>query len=387
MKKKINVGGAPNKKTRALHKKLEDLGLFSRTGKVYMAIERELESLTPARAFDLFTHYCARRAKLENAYENASLNKDRLDHTIQHRISMLALIERVNPDLKILLNKLYNCDEPIFVRYMDIHHYDYHTSQSSHISSTNNFEFEIWATFSWIFISPFYSEEEQAKIQETIFNAHLSENSELQHIYETSTDKDSLKKYHAFLLMDNQRVNVADVTDNMNNIFYLKDRNLLEGALYRDRYRDIKYQVYEILPKSSAKPISYQPNAMINLSINRPIDYIQELLSALKVHWQESNRDLGSNSKISSKLHLAEVRDKIMRFQKKKKTLAGKLVDILYVYDCKQFGLTNPFIIENLTLRWYRKKRGHQETTSTYTINIYHKLGKHMIDKKYYKEY
>ena len=386
MKKKINTGGAPSKKTRALHKKLEDLDLFARTGKVYMIIEKELESLTPARAFDLFTHYCARRAKLENAYENTSRNKDRLTHTIQRRISMLDSLEDKDHDLGILLKKLYNYDKSIFVRYVDIHLYDYTLLQSSHINSTNNFEFEISTTFSWAFISHFFSEQQQAKIQESIFNTHLSENSELQQIYETSTDKDSLKKYHAFLLMGNQRVDIADVTDNMNSIFYLKERTRLEGALYRDRYKDIEYQVHELPPKNSAKPISYQPNAMISLNINRPIDYIQELLSALKDHWQESNEDLGSDSKNYSESHLAKVRDKIMKFQKKK-TLAGKLVDILYVYDCKQFRLTNPFIIKNLTSRWHRKKRGHQQTTSTHTINAYHKLGKQMIDKKYYKEY
>ncbi len=388
MQKKANKGGAPNKKTRVLHEKLEDLGLFDRKGKVYMTIEQELESLTPARAFDLFTHYCARRAKFELAYENAAnSSKDRLRHTIQLRIIMLDLIDRVDPDLKILLDKLHHYDEALFVRYMDIHAYDYALSKNPNIESTNNFAFEITATFSWNFIAHFYSEEQQAKIKETIFEEHLFQSSELQHIYKTSKDKESIKKYHAFLLMGNQRVSIEDVTTHIRSIYYLKDRALLEHALYKDRYRDIKYQVKEVLPKNSAMPSSYQPNVLLSLNMNKPIDYIQELLSTLKIHWREINDNLGSESSKYKISEIEEVRSKIMKFQKNKRTLAGKLVDILYVYDCKQFGLTNPFIIKNLTSRWHQNKRGHQETVSLSTINIYHKLGMHLINQKYYKEY
>lgn len=399
-----NKGGAPSVAKKKLDKDLQALALFNRDSSVYLTIESELKALTPAKAFDLFCHYCAKRDN-PDAYTLVKDIPQRLKAIVQQRKNMLL------PQIKDLFNplkELSELSEHIFVNYMDILYLDYTVSHNNNDLTTNDFSFKISASFSWGYISHYYNEEQREKIYEHIFNEHIQLSEELRAIYENSLDKASIKALHTLLILNNQRVNVIDVTNNIKSPFYLKDRTILESMLKVNRYSDVEYAVSELPPKNSAKAISYQPNARIHLNMNKPIDYIEEMLFTLKADWIENNSaliseerpkasDLVKNGKERTSAPKKEehapdpleLRRTVMRFNKKQKTLAGKLTDLLYVHDCRRFGFTNPWTTDQIYSYWKktRPKGSDADSMSSSAYNNYLQLVKTMINQKYYKNY
>ncbi len=404
-------GGAPSITKKQRDKDFQALGLFNRDSAVYLVIESELEALSPAKAFDLFCNYCARRDQID-AYALVEDIPKRLKEIVEERKNMLMQNniltlpgETINSnqvnyrkklyDLSEVLRQLCHLSEHTFVTYMDSLYYDYNLSLNEDINATNNFSLHITASFSWGYISHYYNEEQKEKIYEHIFNEHLQQSEELRKIYERSSDKESLKALHTLLILNNQRVAITDVTDEMQSPFYLEDRTVLENMLKVDRYIDVEYTASDLPPKNSAKAMSCQPNATIQFNMNKPMDYIQEMLFALKDDWVAHNTYLVSEKKreVSEPKEtiydLAELRRLVMRFNKKQKTLAGKLTDLLYVHDCRKFGFTNPWTTEQIYRYWKKKKpKGdHGDSMSSSTHTNYLKLISTMIDQKYYKYY
>lgn len=385
-----NKGGAPSVPKKKLTKDLQSLALFNRDSSVYVTIESELEALTPAKAFDLFCHYCAKRDK-PDAYALVEDMPHRLKKIVQRRKNMLPATK----DLIKPLKKLSELSEHIFVNYMDLHCLDYTLSNNNDDSSNNNFSFDISASFSWGYISHYYSEEQREKVYEHIFNEHIQLSEELKVIYENTSDKASVKALHTLLILNNQKVNITDVTDNMMSPFYLEDRNKLESMLKVDRYSDVEYAVSELAPKNASKAISYKPNATIQLNMDKPIEYIEEMLFALKDDWTKNNSSLMGKELVATpknKKHAPDtvgLRRTVMRFNKKQKTLAGKLTDLLYVYDCRKFGFTNPWTTDQIYGYWKKKipKGKHGDSMSSSTHNNYLQLINIIINQKYYKNY
>ena len=403
--KEYKKGGRLTNDKEILHKKLHALDLFNRDSPAYITIEKELDKLAPARAFNLFCHYCARRAhggtydrayKLDSSCVPEGKKSFRVRVAVENQQCILdAGIVRFagKPEYDSLfssLSKLHEIDERTFVTYMELLYIDYMTSHDTDISTTNDFSFELTSSFSWGYLSNYYSEEQQERIYEHIFNEHLQMSEALQEIYEASFDKKSLKALHALMLLDRQRVNVTDVTNNIKSPYYLKDRSALEISLKVNRYRDITYNVSELPPKNSSKPMSYDPDAILHVNMHRPVKYIEEILSVIKDDWVENNSFLGIKEQKKEFEHQKSKLEKdVMRFHKKQKTLAGKLTDLLYVYDCRMFGFTNPWTRDQLHKYWKKKKPkgGHGDSMSSSSHTNYLKLISTMIDKEYYKYY
>ncbi len=417
-------GGAPSIPKKQRDKDLQTLGLFNRDSAVYLTMESELEALTPAKAFDLFCHYCARRDRTD-AYVLVEDIPQRLKAIIEQRKNMLMQNrigilpgQTISSSLLSYRKKLYDFSEVLrqlchlsehtFVTYMDLLYLDYDVSLNKDNLSTNSFSFDITASFSWGYLSHYYNEEQREKIYVHIFNEHLQQSEELREIYECSSDKASIKALHTLLILNNQRVAITDVTDNTQSPFYLEDRTVLESMLMLDRYNDVEYAVSDLPPKNSSKAISYQPNATIQLNMDKPIDYIQEMLFALKDDWVENNSYLVSEERPEASdlvkngieipaapaeeeetYDLLELRQLVMRFNKKQKTLAGKLTDLLYVHDCRRFGFTNPWTRDQMYSYWRktRPKGEHGDSMSSSTHSNYLQLINTMIDQKYYKNY
>ncbi len=372
-------GGAPSLDQRKLEKQLEDTDLFNRGSDVYVFIEKELSALTPAKAFDLFCHFCAKR-DFVNPYELVAKYPKRLEVIVAKRKNQLTY-----NILSDKLDKLCDISENVFVNYVDIHGF---TSMTQNFNDSNNYKFSISSSFSWGFLSNHYSDTQREKIYRSIFDAHLNSSHELQEIYNSSSDKPSLIALHTLLILNNQRIGVEDVTENMDSPFYLQGREALLTQLKVSRYEDIEYAVSELAPQDASMPVSYKPNANIKLDIEKPITYLQEMLYVLKKDWSDNNSFLGIPEQ-KEKHNLIELRQKVMRFNKKQKTLAGKLTDLLYVHDCRRFGFTNPWTRDQMYSYWRktRPKGEHGDSMSSSTHSNYLQLINTMIDQKYYKNY
>ena len=425
MKMINSKGGAPSITKKQRDKDLQALGLFNRDSDVYLTMESELEALTPAKVFDLFCHYCARRDRTD-AYALVEDIPQRLKAIVEQRKNMLmqnrigVLPEQTISssllsyrkqlyDFSEVLGQLCHLSEHTFVTYVDLLYHDYNLSLNKDNLATNSFSFHITASFSWGYVSHYYNEKQREKIYDHIFKEHLKQSEELREIYKCSSDKASVKTLHTLLILNNQRVAITDVTDNTQSPFYLQDRTVLESMLMVDRYKDVQYAVSDLPPKNSSKAISYQPNATIQLNMDKPIEYIQEMLFALKDDWIENNSYLVSEEKQEASelvkngveivtvpseeeeetYDLLELRQLVMRFHKMQKTLAGKLTDLLYVHDCRRFGFTNPWTTDQIYRYWRktRPKGKHGDAMSSSAYSNYLQLISTMIDQKYYKNY
>ena len=182
-----------------------------------------------------------------------------------------------------------------------------------------------------------------------------------------------------------QKVEIDDVINDLTSPFYLtpEQREPLMDMLQRERYRPLKYEFSE-------NKINYKPNIDLLVNLDKPAEYIKEMLIAIKPIWQEYNRHLGIDNSSKEAQSLFELRNEIMATNQQK-TLAGKLTDILYVYDQKVFGFTNKRIQNNLASYWkafHPKlwKKG-TSTVSSSTIHTYYSYAKKMIDEEYFKKY
>ena len=379
------TGGAPSQEEKAFHKKLQALDLFNRDSLVYSYIENELQALSPAKAFDLFCHFCARR-DTHDGYLLADYSSHRQKIIVNQ---MKQMLDSQKNDLTEPLNRLYTLSEHIFVNYMEILYYDYGLLHNQNITKTNNFSYNITASFSWGYLSPYYDETQRIRIFDYIFNNHMQSSEELRLIYEKSSDKASLKSLHALLILNNQRVPIVDVVSDPTSPFYLEDRVSLDTNLKITRYEDIEYFVEEKQPKNSAKPYSYKPNATIHINMHKPISYIQEMLSFFAEDWTNNNDLLGLVEADISNEDKQELRKKIMSFHRRDKTLAEKLTDLLYIHDCRQFGFSNTWATANITKNFNKKrKKGSQlKVMSSSTFYDYLKLVNKIINEKYYRYY
>jgi len=376
-------GGAPTRKEKERVEILEDLNLFNRDSLPYILMEKVFNEVPPARSFELFCHYCKTRDH-GDAYEMVKDIPSALKSVVATRSKLVREDTLTGP-----LEQLYEISQHLFVEYIDLHYYSYRMALLHPKKSDNNYKFNISSSFSWRYISPHYSNEQKDKIYKILMESHIKSSKELTQIYEDSRDRLSLEALHKLLILGNQRIDINDVTNNLNSPFYLENRKTLLEKLKRDRYRDIEYVVEELPPAVSTKPLNYTPNATLISNIEKPIDYINEMHFFLKKHWEEHNELLNIARDSTNEKELRSLRKDVMSYRANEKSLPGKLVDILYVYDCNRFGFTNVWIANEITKHWkkvnknaWKKKNMSQSTLYTYKI-----LARKMILDRNYKHY
>ncbi len=385
-----NKGGTPTVAKRETDKKLQELGLFNRDAPAYLSIEKELDALTPAKAFDVFTHYCARRGGKDQCtiVKNQPTKKNAIIRQYKRSMETFAKEANISGSLEPMY-QLIDLSEPIFAGYIKYIFYDYCRSISLDNEETNSFSFTTETSFKWGFLAKYYPEEKQQKINEYLFKSYIKNDSEVAVIYENSNDKASVKKLCIDRICSEESISMSDVTNNLESLFYLEDRKKLNFSLYPFRSRKYKYAVAEKESKNAAQSKSDLPTIQFDIVIDKPIEYLQEMIENLRNDWINNNKLLGLPEEKVARVDIEEQRKLVMGHEPKQKSLAGKLTDILYIHDCKRFSFTNTWITDNIT-HYYIKKRTRgkdKEHFSSSGFYNYQKQGTTMIDKSYYKYY
>ena len=383
MKVRTN-GGNLTKEDRALQDKLIELGFFDRQHNLYLYIEEELQRLedanAPSKMFDLFLYYCSKRRKGKFAQDLyvTLLEKKR------QQTQLLTQIQSLRIDTRI--QKLAEYSSSIFFFYATTFLEEFiMLSTPQHARPSNLYSFSVTASVALSTILPYYSETQIESIYTFLLQEHRNTDLKFNMIFEQSTDKKSLIKMHRLFMCQVKRIEIDEVINIIASPFYLtpEEREPLMAMLQRERYRPLEYKFVE-------RAMNYKPNINLVVNLDKPADYVQEMIAAIKPEWEKYNShlDIINNSK-ESKI-LFKLRNKMMSTNKQK-TLAGKLTDILYVYDQKVFGFTNARIQNELAKYWkhFHPKLWKKGTTtvSTSTIYNYYSYGKKMIDEEYFKKY
>ncbi len=375
-------GGNLTREDRALQVKLIELGLFDRQHSLYLHIEEELQKLSdanaPSKMFDLFLHYCSKRRKgkfAQNLYATS-------EGTARQKTQLLTRIQSLTEDVKIPMLAVYS--SPIFFFYATAFLEEYIMLSTPHRPS-NMYSFEVTASVFLSTILPYYSKEKIEAIYLSLLQKHRDADPEFNIIFKQSVDKESLIKMHRLFISQVKKIEIDEVINMIDSPLYLtpKEREPLMAMLQKERYRPLEYKFVE-------KAMNYKPNVNLMVNLDKPADYIKEMIVAIKPEWEKYNDHLSIiNNSEESKI-LFKLRNKMMSTNKQK-TLAGKLTDILYVYDQKVFGFTNTRIQDELAKYWKHFhpklwKKG-TSTSSTSTIYNYYSYGRKMIDEEYFKKY
>lgn len=377
-------GGNLTKEDRELQKKLIDLGLFNRKHYIYLRIEKELQKLSdlnaPAKMFDLFLYYCSKRYQgkfTQELYADSEVAKSRQEELLI-RFQLARKHSRIQ--------KLATYSSSIFFFYATAFMEEYLSlAVPQRKRSSNMYSFEVTTSVELSTIVPYYSKKQLEKIYTYLLQEHRAVDLEFNTIFEQSTDKESLKNMHKLFITQVKKVEIDDVINILASPFYLteKEREPLMAMLQRERYRPLEYKFVE-------KTMNYKPSVSLMVNLDKPTEYIKEMLFAIKPEWERYNEYLNISNNSQESQMLFELRKNIMATNQHK-TLAGKLTDILYVYDQKVFGFTNTRIQGELGRYWKHchprlSKKGTQ-SSSTSTIHQYFSYAKKIIDEQYFKKY
>lgn len=399
--------GTLTKEAREKQEKLINLGLFDRSHALYLYIEQELQWLNDndasAKMFDLFLSYCAKRHKCLPLKEDGILQKQisasqssqtpkEFEALMQQRKQQSLLksvrysIEHTSSKAVKALEELMEYSPSIFDFYAFVFMEEYPIAYSRYPRTKSTYTFDVLTTISLSTILPHYSTEQRENIYEYLLQEHKNHDPAVNAIFEHSSDTESLNQMYRLFIDKTQKIDIEDVINNIDSPFYLnpRERETLMGMLKRERYRPLEYKFTERI-------MNYSPKVNITIDLNKPANYIDEMVSQLKPIQEEFNKNLGIEINTPKEsIELARLRDDIITTNQHK-TLAGKLTDILYVYDQKTFKFTNARIQKQLSNYWksYHPKlqKKKVQTVSTSTIHTYFGYGKKMIDEQYYKKY
>jgi hypothetical protein len=356
----------------------------------YLSMEHAMESVDSEQTFTLFCNYCAKRdlPSKKNDDEDALgvFMHDRRMREYQNKLQILSHLSSFK-DMNGI-SRLKELSESIFQLYLDFHYLNYAADAQTHKSDTNSYRFRITATIKLASIFDLYTTDEQQTIYSYLIEEYKKHN-KVANIYENSADHTSLDELIMIFVLEQYHVDIEDVTNNLRSPFYMKDRAAMENVLYRNRYEDVHYTASEISTSIVSKAITYKPRASILINMDRSSSHVQEMISLLRDDWVKTSHDLKVPDIEIDIRTMQDLRDKAMSYKRNQKTLSGKLVDLLYVYDMKKFGFTNTFITNEISRYWNKRKPKNTKDfhMSTSTLHAYYQLTENIIDQKYYKYY
>lgn len=169
---------------------------------------------------------------------------------------------------------------------------------------------------------------------------------------------------------------------------------LLEDIIYFST-EDFSIDIYNII-----KPHRYntvQPfhaggevskKAYIEIDLTKSLDDIIEVLTNVKTQFDNDPSIVESPFEAIGQTLVpftCTIKDCDIFKHKSPKSLEGKMADLLFIYDCKQIGLTEEYITNEITRYWKDVKK--ISTEKFFSIDEYYKQAKKYIEEKKYHSY
>ncbi len=406
MKIRRNKGGAPTKEKTALWEQLHKTRLFNRSSFTYVNMEKALDELSPARAFEMFSRLCMiRDSKYIHELKQtlpASNEKDFFLLRIAEK-KTLSNLSRSNCKLESNLPEKYkqdevtldtivepfrdqyrhaNCNtEVIQLKELSFEVYSIYLllSNSNNIvdnlnndkllSSNTEQNFSIYSEIKLKYIFNQYSEEAQKDIISVCLDKELHENSEFKELYDNSGRSASTKELIFSILKEHYPIDLNYLKD-PDHLFYLPGFDIKENKEF------ITKTVEEDMTAFSTTTIHSGKNIYLRVNPDKPLEHYQEMFKLLQM-------DLDINTDLHSKTF-----NKVLAHNTSQKSIAGKMTDLLYIYDNHLYGYSIAWTIDEITSYGRETKPKYWESKtimSRSTYSTYKKIIDNFIGNKRYK--
>ena len=459
MKMRRNKGGAPTKEKTALWEQLHKTGLFNRSSFTYVNIEKALDELSPARAFEMFSRLCMIRDStyihqlepdsepctrflkkfkkikwsstiikltlkdfeyqynefyvkfthekqecfLQTIGEDTILNNKKLEYylkqvkkksskdttlfnTNKNHVTIDDIFEKppnISSTDKLLVQKNFSDYSDVLkqIKKLSFEVYGIYLllSDSNNIVDTLNNDklfgsdtdpnFSIYSEIKLKHIFNQYSEEQQKDIIAVCLDNELYENSEFEELYDNNGGSERIEELIFSILKEHYPINLNLLKD-PNNLFYLPHFDTEEHKAFISRTVEEDMKAYSTTTIHSGK------NIYLRVNPDKPLEHYQEMFKLLQI-------DFDINTNLHSKTF-----SNVLAHNTLQKSIAGKMTDLLYIYDNRLYGYSIAWTIDELTSYWREKNPQYWKTKtmiSRSTYSTYKKIINNFIDNKRYK--
>lgn len=342
----------PTKEEKAKREAIKELGLFVRDSEIYTYFEDEALNIN-ATPSELSYHFCMECEK-------------RTDNFIFDSSSFMG------DSLSVNIKKLYLIDFNLGLYYETL----YTFSELCFISKENY--------FSETFV--------HRKEVEKILNRKVS--------LDIGNDLISLES----IVLDDfgivSREFFNDKKDVLSqNTYYLSSEIFTEEerTKVKEYYRKVKHdcnsRYLTLITKDNKcefNNIGLERNTYAELDLTKPIEELIEFVTKLKEDYDKDPNNISNFHRlIGLELQDHRCNTKTCEIYKHKnlKPLSGRLMDVLFVYDCKKAGLDNMYIMMEIDNYWSTTKDLPYKQITLNTIRKYYQFAIDYIDKKEYKNF
>ena len=408
MKMRRNKGGAPTKEKTALWEQLHKTRLFNRSSFTYVNMEKALDELSPARAFEMFSRLCMIRDSKyihelkqtisytieEKKYFLRKIDEDRILHNLhpinykfnldfpkkhnQKEVTLNTIIEPsadsechlINSDTEI--RQLKELSFEVYGIYLIL-------SGSNSIAnllnagkgftSDDDLNFSIRSEIKLKHIFDEYSKESQRDIFAVCLDKELYENREFKELFEEMDGFTKAKELIFSILKEHYLIDL-NLLKNPDNLFYLPSFDTENHKAF------ITKTVEEDMATYSTTTIHSGKNIYLRVNPDKPLEHYQEMFKLLQL-------DLDINTDLHSKTF-----NKVLAHNTSQKSIAGKMTDLLYIYDNHLYGYSIAWTIDEITSYGRETKPKYWESKtimSRSTYSTYKKIIDNFIGNKRYK--
>ncbi|MBU1666942.1 hypothetical protein KKC13_00865 [bacterium] len=356
----------PTKEEIARREQIKSLGLFVRDSHIYTAFEEETQkaNLTPTKLSYLFCNECEKR------------NQDYGEIYARENIRFLKYDKNV-PIIKPLLK--INLDLGAYLFYLYYHKFvDYSNDK--------------------VFFPPYSSstlayKKDIEKALGRCLNTDLSKSMiEFSSQYpSTSMSKMEFKDWMEYYNTDDELVNISFLRDD----FFTKE----DKIKIQEHYKTINYRDYHNLnyltlitkdDKCEYGISGLERNTFAEIDLTKPLEEIVEFVTMLKNDYDQDPTCISNFHRlIGMELedHQCSLEACDIYKHKNPKTLSGRLMDVLFIYDCKVAELDDSYIMSEIDRYWNDVKNVHKEKITKNTFQKYRKLAIDYIDNLEYKNF
>ncbi|MFA5216480.1 hypothetical protein [Sulfuricurvum sp.] len=133
-------------------------------------------------------------------------------------------------------------------------------------------------------------------------------------------------------------------------------------------------------------------SALVQIDFTKPLEEIIAIVSTLKNRFDKNHSIIQS---LDEYLGISPIREPYkcditqcdIYKHKSPKPLAGRLADVLFIYDCNRLRLTQEYVMHEIDRYWNEVKNIHREKISKNTYTEYLKFAKDQIDGRGYEHF
>lgn len=199
-------------------------------------------------------------------------------------------------------------------------------------------------------------------------------------IFDRDRARELISNYYLGDRITYQEVRLENILDKMTSeeherfYEYLENNHLFPKTLI---VSDIRQNCYP----------DKQNTVFAEIDLSKPLPELLAFIERIKRSYDKDNKTVQNIYQLLDQApepFTCDVRECDVLKKDKRKPLLGKLMDALFIYDCKHVNMTNDYIKEEIDRFWQEVQKAFSDKVRTPTIKGYHELAKDYIeDKKY----